>query len=283
MSGIASAFVIGLWLLGAFLVIVRAAWHWGRLATYARRSPRVHSRHRARHAQASSSAPQGVGTPTAIVASGHAMEPGVIGIRRPVLMWPQHLTAGLTDTHIEAIVAHEMCHIVRRDNMLALVQILVSAVFWFYPLVWWIGARLVDERERACDERVLAAGQRPTTYAESILKTCRLCIASPLVNVSGVTGGDSETRIVRIMRNAPSLRWMLGGNRAARAQPCFCTAFVPIVSGTGSRVAISAPAQDARPRGQSSGWERHDAEAHSRSETAIQRARHTGERSRAKS
>ena len=54
-----------------------------------------------------------------------------------------------------------MCHIVRRDNLLALMQMLVSAVFWFHPLVWWIGARLVDERERACDERVLAPGRRP--------------------------------------------------------------------------------------------------------------------------
>ena len=118
-------------------------------------------------------------------------------------MWPRHLTAGLSDTEIETVVAHEVCHIVRRDNLLASVQIVVTAVFWFHPIVWWIGARLIDERERACDERVLALGRRPATYAESILKTCRLCIASPIVNVPGVTGGDLRQRIVRIMRNEP--------------------------------------------------------------------------------
>lgn len=242
MSGVASAFVIGVWLSGAFLVIVRAAWHWGRLATYARRSPRVHSgivHDTLRRLERGTS----VGTPTAIVASGHAMEPGVIGILRPVLIWPQHLTAGLTHPHIEAIVAHEMCHIVRRDNMLALVQIIVSSVFWFYPLVWWIGARLVDERERACDEGVLTAGHRPTTYAEGILKTCQLCIASPLVTASGVTGGDLKTRIVRIMRNAPSAPISVG-RKIALVTAVLLTAFVPIMSGTGSRVAISAPAQE---------------------------------------
>ena len=181
----------------------RAAWHWSRLAVHTRQSPPVYdgivydTLRRLERVES-------VGTPTAIVASRHAMEPGVIGIRRPVLIWPQHLTAGLTDTQIEAIVGHEMCHIVRRDNMLALVQIVVSAVFWFYPLVWWIGARLVDERERACDERVLSAGQCPGTYAESILKTCRLCIASPVVNVPGVTGGDLKQRIVRIVKNEPA-------------------------------------------------------------------------------
>jgi TonB family protein len=178
------------------------------------------------------------------VASRHAMEPGVIGIRSPVLIWPQHLTAGLTDTHIEAIVAHEVCHIVRRDNMLALVQIIVSAIFWFHPLVWWISARLVDERERACDERVLAAGHCPGTYAESILRTCQLCLTSPLVNVSGVTGGHLKTRIVRIMKNTPSAQ--LGvGKKIALVMAALLTAFVPLVGGAGSRVATAAPPQDA--------------------------------------
>jgi TonB family protein len=229
MSGIASAFVIGIWLSGALLLLVRAAWQWSCLAKHARRSPRVDGgivHDTLRRLERAES----VGTPTAIVASRHAIEPGVIGIRRPVLIWPQHLTAGLTDTHIEAIVAHEIGHIVRRDNLHALVQIVVTAVFWFYPPVWWIGARLVDERERACDERVLAAGRRPETYAESILKTCQLCIASPLVNVSGVTGGNLKTRLVRIMKNAPAAP--LGvGKKVAMVLTALLTAFAPIASG----------------------------------------------------
>ena len=54
-----------------------------------------------------------------------------------------------------AIVAHELCHVGRRDNLAAAVHMIVEAVFWFHPLVWWIGTRLVEERERACDEEVL--------------------------------------------------------------------------------------------------------------------------------
>jgi bla regulator protein blaR1 len=243
MSGIASAFVIGVWLSGTFLVLIRAAWQWSRLATHARHSPRVHegivhdTLRRLERAE-------GIRTPTMLIASDQSIEPSVVGIRKPVLIWPQHLTAGLTETHIEAIVGHEMCHIVRRDNMLALIQIIVSAVFWFYPLVWWIGARLVDERERACDERVLARGGRAAIYAESILETCRLCSASPLVSVSGVTGGNLKTRIVRIMRNAPSAP--LGvGKKTALVLAALLTAFVPIVGGAASRVATAAPPQDA--------------------------------------
>ena len=63
---------------------------------------------------------------------------------------------------------------------------LVEAMFWFHPLVWWIGARLVEERERACDEEVLSLGSEPRVYAEGILNVCKLYVESPLaVRVRG--------------------------------------------------------------------------------------------------
>ena len=122
-------------------------------------------------------------------------------------------------------------------------RLVVSSLFWFYPLVWWIGARLVDERERACDERVLARSERPAVYAESILKTCEICIASPLANVAGVTGGLLKTRIVRIMKNAP-LAPLGVRKKTVLVLAAALALLVPIVSGAGSRVAASAVAQD---------------------------------------
>ena len=61
------------------------------------------------------------------------------------------------------------------------------------------GARLVDERERACDEEVLEFGSERQIYAESILKVCEFCVGSPLPCVSGVTGADLKKRMVHIM------------------------------------------------------------------------------------
>jgi len=87
----------------------------------------------------------------------------------------------------------------RRDNLCALFHMLVEAVFWFYPPVWWLGSRLLAERERACDEEVVALGGQRQTYAESILKVCEFCLGSPLACVSGVTGADLKQRMVRIM------------------------------------------------------------------------------------
>src|SRR5260370_402710 len=76
---------------------------------------------------------------------------------------------------------------------------LVEAAFWFHPLVWWVGSRLIDERERACDEEVLQRGGERHLYAESILKICEFCLSSPLTCVSGVTGAELKKRMVHIM------------------------------------------------------------------------------------
>ena len=199
-TGTTSALLLAVWFIGASLYISRVMWRWQRVTADARRSMPmidgiVHDTFRRLERE------EGIIRPMTIVMSDRQLEPGVFGIRKPVLMWPRHLIAELNDVQIETVLAHELCHIVRRDNLLASVQMFVSAIFWFHPFVWWIGARLIEERERACDERVLARGQRPAIYAESILKTCEVCIALPLVNVPGITGADLKRRIVRIMRN----------------------------------------------------------------------------------
>src|SRR5713101_345537 len=69
------------------------------------------------------------------------------------------------------------------------------------PLVWWIGAKLVEERERACDEEVLSLGSEPHVYAGGIVNVCKLYVESPLVCVSGVTGSNLNKRIEAIMTN----------------------------------------------------------------------------------
>lgn len=128
-----------------------------------------------------------------------SLEPGIFGIVHPVLLCPEGLSEKLDDVHLEVVIAHELCHVRRRDNLTAAIHMLVEAAFWFHPLVWWLGMRLIDERERACDEEVLQRGSEPHLYAESILKTCEFCLSSPLTCVSGVTGADLKKRMVHIM------------------------------------------------------------------------------------
>jgi bla regulator protein BlaR1 len=75
-------------------------------------------------------------------------EPGVFGVFRPVLLLPDKIVDCLTAQEMESIVAHELCHVRRRDSLASVIHIAVEVVFWFHPLVWWLGARLIEEREQ---------------------------------------------------------------------------------------------------------------------------------------
>src|SRR5262249_61038660 len=123
------------------------------------------------------------------------LEPGVVGSWRPVLLVPAGTADRLTPSQLDAVIAHELCHVRRRDNLTAAIHMIVEAIFWFHPAVWWIGARLVDERERACDEAVLNQGARPQDYALGIVNICKLYANTPLACVAGVTGLNSSNRL----------------------------------------------------------------------------------------
>jgi uncharacterized protein (TIGR03435 family) len=140
-----------------------------------------------------------------------AMEPGVFGIRRSVLLWPDGISRHLDDAHLEAVLAHEVCHVRWRDNLTSAVHMLVSAIFWFHPLVWWMKNQLVKERELACDEEVVNLYNKRQVYAESILTVCEFCIESPLPCVSGITGADLKKRVVQIMSGRIGLKLSPGG------------------------------------------------------------------------
>jgi bla regulator protein blaR1 len=128
------------------------------------------------------------------------LEPGVVGLLRPVLLLPAGITDCLTNPQFEAVFSHELCHIRRRDNLTATIHMVVETLFWFHPLVWWISARLVEEREQACDEDVLQSGSEPHVYAQGILKVCKSYVESPLACMSGVTGNNLKKRMERIMK-----------------------------------------------------------------------------------
>ncbi len=138
-------------------------------------------------------------TRTGFLISSDLMEPGIFGIFHPVLLWPAHLSDRLEDAHLEAILAHEVAHVHRRDNLTALLHMVVEAIFWFHPFVWWIERRMLEERERACDEAVVQLGGQADIYADGLLRVSRFCAELPLPCVSGITGADLSKRIRSIM------------------------------------------------------------------------------------
>jgi uncharacterized protein (TIGR03435 family) len=137
--------------------------------------------------------------PVRAVITPSVHEPGVVGFFRPVLVLPAQLLEHLNPRQLSAILTHELCHVRRRDNVFATMHMAVETLFWFHPLVWWVGGRLLEERELACDEEVLRTGCEPSDYVEGILKVCRLYAESSLPCVSGVSGADLKKRLRAIL------------------------------------------------------------------------------------
>jgi bla regulator protein blaR1 len=204
------------------------------------------------HRALRAASPLELGLGVAAASSPEFFEPGVFGVFRPVLLLPEGIANHLTASQLEAILAHELSHIRRRDNLAAVLHMAVEVLFWFHPLVWWMGARLMQERERACDEEVLRMGSDPEVYAEGILKICERYVESPLPCVVGVTGANLKKRIEEIMENRTVLR-LIFAKKAALAAAGLAAVALPIAIGLANLPAIraqSAAASEAR-----SAWE----------------------------
>jgi uncharacterized protein (TIGR03435 family) len=143
------------------------------------------------------------------------IEPGAVGMWRQAILVPDGIEETLTAAQLRAVLDHEWHHARRRDNLTATLHTVVQAFFWFHPLVWIMGRRLVAERELACDEAVLESAA-PGDYAEGILNVCKLYWCASPGHASGITGGDLKSRMELIVRNERTNelgrggRWALG-------------------------------------------------------------------------
>ena len=223
------AIMMGLWLCGVVAVLLVWLVQWSKVAAIRRAAQEIKDGREVEMLRRMAACTH-VHTRVHLMLSQAMMEPAICGILRPVLLWPRGLSERLEDDEIEAIVAHELTHVKRRDNLTAAVHMLVEALFWFHPMVWWMEARLVEERELACDEAVLQLGGRPEGYADGLLKACRFCVESTLVCVPGISGADLHKRVVRIM-HARGLREVSFFSKALLVFVALMAVSAPIVFG----------------------------------------------------
>jgi beta-lactamase regulating signal transducer with metallopeptidase domain len=128
--------------------------------------------------------------------------PVTFGVRRPAILLPSAWQEW-EPAELDAVLAHEISHVARRDALAERLSLLHRAIFWFSPLSWWLARHLADLAEEASDDAALAAGADRTRYAETLLGFFAALEAAPgrvwWQGVSMATAGQAEKRVDRIL------------------------------------------------------------------------------------
>ena len=107
------------------------------------------------------------------------------------------------DAKLDAVVAHEVSHVARRDALTQRLSLLHRAIFWFSPLAWWLDRRLADLAEQASDEAALTCGADRKDYATTLLGFFEALHAAPgrvwWQGVAMAKAGQAEKRVERIL------------------------------------------------------------------------------------
>lgn len=131
--------------------------------------------------------------------------PAVAGILRPTILLPAGIAEHWSIEELEPVLLHELAHVKRWDLLVNLVQIVVQAVYFFHPLVWFVNARIRQERELVCDDlAVLHSGGSSKRYGQSFVRVLEELLSdAPLFEApsAGMTERRKPLarRIIRIM------------------------------------------------------------------------------------
>lgn len=135
--------------------------------------------------------------------SADAVVPLAMGIVRPLVLFPPALLLRLDADQVDALLAHELAHLQRFDPLIAVVQGLVEAAYFFHPAAWWISAQIRRESEH-CADRV-AAGRcgDPVRYARALTALAESRRSLP---VPAADGGPLMDRIRTLLDPTPRRR-----------------------------------------------------------------------------
>lgn len=129
---------------------------------------------------------------TALLQNGRLSSPVSWGLLRPTIMVnPAILQSG---EKAEAVLAHELAHVVRMDWLNLLIARLATAVLWFNPLVWLLAWQAHELREEAADDVVLRGDVRRSDYAALLVDFARRERTSPLAAAHGVSPSKNALR-----------------------------------------------------------------------------------------
>jgi beta-lactamase regulating signal transducer with metallopeptidase domain len=141
-----------------------------------------------------------------LLQSETAIIPITCGVWRPVVLLPA-FSVDWSSERRRCVLLHELAHVKRLDVLYQMVARVACGFYWLNPLVWYAAGRLRIERELACDDCVVAAGERASDYAEQLVEIARSCRTLRLAaGVAMARSSKLEGRVVALLDRARSHR-----------------------------------------------------------------------------
>ncbi len=133
--------------------------------------------------------------------SGFVSSPVTIGHLKPVILFPIGIINQLTPQEVEAVLTHELAHIVRRDYLSNLIQSFIETLFYYHPVTWWISNKVRTERENRADDLAISWCGDHLGYVKALITVQEMELgASPGLAIGFASGKDAMlTRIQRIL------------------------------------------------------------------------------------
>jgi ankyrin repeat protein len=143
--------------------------------------------------------------PKILVTEEH-ISPFLFGVLRPVLVVPERLVANVRAEELFAVLTHEFAHLRRRDPLVGWLLAICEAIYFFHPIFYFVKRRILFERERACDNWVVASSRaRRSVYANALITAADICrgFRTEVGPVGAVAEsfGDLKKRLMAISRN----------------------------------------------------------------------------------
>ena len=142
------------------------------------------------------------GRRTRLRVSDDVLVPSLLGLGRPVVVLPRPLLDALSADELDHVVVHEYAHAQRWDDWTLLVQSIVGALVGFHPGIMVVSRALDRERERACDDWVIARGGCPRVYALNVTKVAEAALtdtAPALAPAMARSQGEISRRVERLL------------------------------------------------------------------------------------
>lgn len=105
-----------------------------------------------------------------LMESGLVKVPILLGHLKPLILVPLGTINMLSEEEVEAILAHELAHILRNDFLINLFFSFIEILFYYHPGVWLMAATIRTERENCCDDLALRLCRNPVAYARALFK-----------------------------------------------------------------------------------------------------------------